>query len=141
MENKMPEIAKIIGKTIEDEAKSFSITQLKKIDLGFRFLEEWADALCLIIRVAGLLIASLLVVFIIFVIGVMLGYDPSQMVRDLLKHAVFEFDSVEGGKIFTKRFKIPFEAFLLIAIFIWRFSPTAFLKNKSKSDSIDDSSK
>ena len=141
MENKKPEIAQKVNvikasKEMEDFLKKNSLLN----DLRFRLIEEWYNVRCFWIRCAGYGVVVLVTLLIAMSMG---GFVTTNKLFEKLADAklIFVFDLVKDGKIFSREFHIPFEVFLLLALSIWRFSPASFSKNKSKSDSTDDSLK
>jgi hypothetical protein len=114
----------------------------KKSELEFRVQEALVDARCLAIRY----FFGYGAIIIVFVLSLVL-LSNLDLVRNFFHELwtadfKFSFESkVDEKVVLSKTISVPFEAFLLVAIFIWRFSPAAFLKDKSKSDFKGGSSK
>lgn len=138
MENKVPDL---ISRTNYTQIERELNVGHKLGELEIRIKEAWADARCFLIKCFVGYTPVVLAVS-----GLILFAAQCSLVKEFFTTLTnarieFTFDSIEKSKVLTRHFSVPFEAVLLIALFIWRFSPAAFLKKNFSSDLIENSSK
>jgi hypothetical protein len=116
-----------------NEIMAISLNNRKQMELRYLIPKQWTESLCLMIHCLTIFIIislALLFAWVIYKLGL----------ADFLKDfATFQteinFDSIKNGEAVPRSIKIPTEILILIAIFIWRFSPLAFFKKDSKDKS------
>jgi len=116
-----------------NEIMAISLNNRKQMELRYLIPKQWTESLCLM--------THCLTIFIIMSLALLFAWVIYKLgLADFLKDfATFQteinFDSIKNGETDPRSIKIPTEILILIAIFIWRFSPLAFFKKDSKDKS------
>ncbi len=106
----------------------------RQLELSYLIKRQWRESGCLIIHSLTMLLIALIFLSFAWLISICQGLTA--FIDKVVEFQTeINFNTVEEGKIFMRSIRLPTEILILIAIFLWRFSPAAFLNKRSKERS------
>jgi hypothetical protein len=125
---------KVVESPIDHYSEFRSEDNNRQLELSYLVRRQWKESICLIMHSSTILFIALLFLSVAWFISSCPRL--TSFIANIVKFQTeINFNVVEEGKIFMKSIRLPTEILILIAIFLWRFSPAAFLNKRSKERS------
>ncbi len=125
---------KVVESPIDHYSEFRSEDNNRQLELSYLLQRQWRESGCLIIHSLTTLLIAL--IFLSFAWLISICRELTAFIDNVVEFQTeINFNTVEEGKIFMRSIRLPTEILILIAIFLWRFSPAAFLNKRSKERS------